>query len=480
MDPTGQNSILFSLMPILTSLTFMARDPNFNILHSLPYIVTLCIPILMHFPDTNTMLKYAKSIFIRKKTTTMNFTASINLKSWSEEPNSIVRCFSTVLWYWNSINETVNCKTLMEEPALRPYYYDEERNTTTTQPIFVNDRGVVFWRKGVTNIQYRMWMDRNTDREGHENREIFLQIDFLDIAEPNRIVEHINYIKAESKRILREQNQKQRVLVSTLPAESDSEKPPGPSFMIYEFASTSTFANFFCEEASTVKKDLDYFLQCKQEYERLGKPWTYTILNEGPPGVGKTKLVKAIAKETGYTLIVINLAHIPSTQVLYEAFHTSVLGGESVPHDKRLYYIPEVDTQMFDLLKRSPDEPTSIVLPDPAKKKTTVEHKPTLGEILNVLDGVPERHGHILVLDTNHLQQLDPALIRPGRVDRILSWKKMSKQSVREYLEHCYQTNLPKKLSLPDRKYSAAELQSIVKQYEDCEDCVRGLRKGGC
>jgi SpoVK/Ycf46/Vps4 family AAA+-type ATPase len=161
--------------------------------------------------------------------------------------------------------------------------------------------------------------------------------------------------------------------------------------------------------------------------------------------------------------------------MLYEAFHTSVLGGESVPHDKRLYYIPEVDTQMFNLLKRSSkEEKVSDVLPDPAKKPQT-EHKPTLGEILNVLDGVPERHGHILVLDTNHLQQLDPALIRPGRVDRILSWKKMSKTSIRKYLEHYYKTNLPKTCRLPDCKFSAAELQSIVTQHTNWKNCVKCL-----
>ena len=85
--------------------------------------------------------------------------------------------------------------------------------------------------------------------------------------------------------------------------------------------------------------------------------------------------------------------------------------------------------------------------------------KPTLGEILNVLDGVPERYGHILVMDTNAIHRLDPALIRPGRVDRILSWQKLSSKSVRDLLEHTYETTIPVNAELPDRHYSAAELQ---------------------
>ena len=350
-----------------------------------------------------------------------------------------------------------------------------------------------------------MWTQQNTDREGISHPEIILRMSFHDRSyTPNSIVQHIEVIKKEAERIHAERSRKQRVLVSTEKAsmhDNNGGMSGGPNFMTYEFATTSSFQNFFSEEARAVHADLEYFLNNRSAYERTGRPWTYTVLNEGPPGVGKTKLVKAIAAKTGHTLIIINLAHISSIETLYEAFHSPILAGEYVSHEKRLYYIPEVDTQMFEILKSRDSKSGSAATAANAataatdaqhiqeantskfKKNgfdalTTVSKKPTLGEILNILDGVPERYGHILILDTNHLSELDPALIRPGRVDRIVSWKKMTAASTRAYIENYYQVVLPKTVVFVDSMFTAAELQAHVSRSKDWETLLPSLLLG--
>jgi hypothetical protein len=496
MEPTRGNSFhqaLLALTPALTSLGYLSRDRDFGWKQALFYLLPMLIPVFLTLPSP---LSWISKICgcISTRTQKLQYSARIRLRSWGEEPDAIVRLFSTVLWDWNRKNELVNCHTIDEE-AICARWSDVEYDGF--QPMFVNDQHNTFWHRARPHIQYKMWVERFADRDGIYHPEIFLQIQIHEKGyTPRDIVNHIDDIRKWAARIQNDRDQKQRVLVTTeRTSRRNEEEGNSPSFMTYEFATTSTFANFFSEEADIVKQDLVHFLTNKAAYERTGKPWTYTILNSGPPGVGKTKLVKCIAALTERTLIVINLNHIRDITMLYDAFHSSVLAGQHVNHDKRLYYIPEVDTQALEILKKRDslteeiDDAIPVVVNtvkedagngDSGRRKhpfskvqggtINTPKKPTLGEILNVLDGVPERHGHILVLDTNHLDRLDPALIRPGRVDRIISWNKLSSTCIRAYLENYYCTTIPKSIQFPDRMYTAAELQAAVVQKSSWHD----------
>lgn len=489
-----ENSFVMALIPVLSSLAYLARDEKFSWLAALPLLLPTLVPLLLYFPSPT--YAWAKLVSAWKGTrhsTGLDFVARLRLRDWADEPDAIVRVFSVNLWDWNKAGKTVNCRNLMEE-AFAQRYWGEESTAKRTAPIFVDDATNAFWNADRPDIQYTMWVERNTDRDGNSHAELFLRIHFVTTQCPNAMVEHIDWLRKEAARIDAARAAVQRVLVSTdkeMGGGGRDDGPRiGPNFMVYEFATTSKFENFFSQEAAVVKADLDVFLKGRAAYERTGRPWTYTVMNEGPPGVGKTKLVKAIAAYTGATLIVLNLHHITDIQTLYDAFHSSVLAGEHVPHDRRIYYIPEVDTQMFEVLEdRSKKDAPATTGPVNARrnrwKKTTPDtetdavligamaaaapKKPTLGEILNVLDGVPERHGHILVLDTNHLANLDPALIRPGRVDRIVSWRKMDGANVRRYIENLFNVEIPKNVVFPDDKWTAAELQALAHRHPSWE-----------
>ena len=67
----------------------------------------------------------------------------------------------------------------------------------------------------------------------------------------------------------------------------------------------------------------------------------------------------------------------------------------------------------------------------------------TLYFILNVIDGIRETPGRILMITSNHYDKLDPALIRPGRIDISLEMKNASIPIIEEIVEHYYSYKIP-------------------------------------
>jgi len=90
--------------------------------------------------------------------------------------------------------------------------------------------------------------------------------------------------------------------------------------------------------------------------------------------------------------------------------------------------------------------------------------KLTLGFLLNLLDGVLEVPDRILVMTTNYPEKLDRALIRPGRIDLILDFKKTTRETIIDMFRHFY--DLPDYDAkyfdeIEDYQYSPAEINQI-------------------
>jgi chaperone BCS1 len=100
---------------------------------------------------------------------------------------------------------------------------------------------------------------------------------------------------------------------------------------------------------------------------------------------------------------------------------------------------------------------------------SSAAEKVALDDLLNLLDGICEHTGRIMILSTNHFYKLDPALVRPGRVDIALHLDKCSRSTLVEMYQHYYKEPLPEALweDLPDRTWSPAEVMNTYVSHHD-------------
>ncbi|CAG8763707.1 10633_t:CDS:2, partial [Acaulospora colombiana] len=146
-----------------------------------------------------------------------------------------------------------------------------------------------------------------------------------------------------------------------------------------------------------LETDVRHFLSRKQWYAKRGIPWRRGYLLHGPPGSGKTSYIQALAGSLGYDIYLINL----SLRGLADDKLTLLL-SQAPP--RSLILIEDVDAAFNKRVQMTEDGYQSAV---------------TFSGFINALDGVASSEERIVFMTTNHLERLDPALIRPGRVDVI-------------------------------------------------------------
>ncbi|TBR25909.1 MAG: AAA family ATPase [Candidatus Nitrosotenuis sp.] len=154
-------------------------------------------------------------------------------------------------------------------------------------------------------------------------------------------------------------------------------------------------------------------------YERLGHKMPRGILLHGVSGVGKTLLAKAVATES-------------------EANFVSVRGPELLSK-----WVGESERGIREIFRRarqaSPcviffDEVDSIAPVRGAGGETAVTER-VVSQLLTELDGMENLHGVIVLAATNRADMIDPALLRPGRFDKIIQIPLPDKESRRQILE---------------------------------------------
>lgn len=194
------------------------------------------------------------------------------------------------------------------------------------------------------------------------------------------------------------------------------------------------------DQLDRVLSDVRGFLAAEDRYNQLGIPWHRGYLFHGPPGTGKTSLVKALATHFGMDLWYVSLSDLKTENSLMN------LLSEVAPRSMLL--LEDIDTIRI------------------SRDRDTEQGSISMSSLLNALDGVATPHGLITVMTTNHMDALDPALTRAGRMDLIEEIAAPTLREVDQLAAHFYGADWsPTTVRRPATPVSMAAVSEVFKRH---------------
>ncbi|KAF3045904.1 hypothetical protein E8E12_006012 [Didymella heteroderae] len=233
------------------------------------------------------------------------------------------------------------------------------------------------------------------------------------------------------------------------------------------------------DQKRIIVSDINEYLQpeTRRWYDARGIPYRRGYLFHGPPGTGKTSLSFALAGIFGLHIYCISLSEVGLTEAdLNKLFN-------ELPR-RCIVLLEDIDSAG---LRRDNEPLPESAPPTIADTKVSAASEPSgprkslisLAGLLNVIDGVASHEGRVLIMTTNHPENLDEALTRPGRVDIRIPFTLATRTQIQDIFTRMYGTDTRKSLSRTQtvdanerypQKLKRRDTKSLTEDGDDDDD----------